>query len=153
MKNFVIAIIITLFTTFAFADEQCGQPQTAAEKSSVELLIQKLNERDLTIKELSEENMELMVDNIKLKEIRDALANRVITLKQANVKLRESLAKTSSMLDATKKAVVTYSDGAVKATKAAYTKTTASAKQTKEDSVKAAITAVRALEKYLETVK
>lgn len=141
----IFAIIIVLFSFQAFAEDTCTY-KSDAESSAVEKLIQKLNERDLTIKEISEENLNLLVDKIHLDNIRYALEKEVITLKQANKELRASLTKTNATL-------AQYKMKAVKYTNVVYKKTSDSALQAKKDSVKAARNAIKAIDAYLSTVQ
>ena len=126
----LIAVLLVLVSVSVFAEEAC-KFKSEAEESAVVILIEKLKARDLTIKELSEKNLELMVDKIHLQDIQKALNDKVITLKEANAQLRASLKKTNS-------AMVTYKNQAAKATK---------------ESVKAVRDAIKALDVYLSEIQ
>ena len=126
----LIAVLLVLVSVSVFAEEAC-KFKSEAEESAVVILIEKLKARDLTIKELSEKNLELMVDKIHLQDIQKALNDKVITLKEANAQLRASLKKTNS-------AMVTYKNQAAKA---------------KKESVKAVRDAIKALDVYLSEVQ
>ena len=121
MKNaFAVLLVIVSMSLsgVAAAAEYCdnGECITAAKQEAVERLIAKLNERDLTIRELEEANLDLKVANIQLREeLKNAAldSNRLSTL---NKKLRAELAVSSKKLvlatkDAAEKAKVKYAEG------------------------------------------
>lgn len=74
-KFFAIAMAVIAFNVFA--EEQ---NVTTAQEDAVTKLVQKLNERDLTIAELKEANLDLLVQNVGLKkaneELRKALSKK-----------------------------------------------------------------------------
>lgn len=141
----LIAVLLVLVSVSVFAEEAC-KFKSEAEESAVVILIEKLKARDLTIKELSEKNLELMVDKIHLQDIQEALNDKVITLKEANAQLRASLKKTNS-------AMVTYKNQAAKATKVVYKQASEQASKAKKESVKAVRDAIKALDVYLSEIQ
>lgn len=76
MKKF-FAVVLVVFAFNVWAEEQTV---TTAQEDAVVKLVQKLNERDLTIAELKEANLDLLVQNVGLKkaneELRKALSKK-----------------------------------------------------------------------------
>ena len=144
MKKMLVAVLLFVSVP-VFAQVTCAY-KSEAEESAVVLLIQKLKARDLTIKELSEKNLELVVDKIHLQDIQAMLDAKIITLQEANTKLRASLDKTST-------AMHSYKTQAAKATKVVYKQASDGATKAKKDSVKAVRAAIKALDVYLSEIQ
>jgi regulator of replication initiation timing len=72
----LFAVVLAVIAFNVFAEEQTT---TTAQEDAIVKLVQKLNERDLTIAELKEANLDLLVQNVGLKKANEELRKALST--------------------------------------------------------------------------
>ena len=133
----VSAFIFMLFSTVAAANPLYAEyPEDSA-------VIKLLKEKDLTISELTDKNLDLVVENFHLKMIREELQDKVISLKAANEKLRKH---TTYTLAAYRKSVESAAKGMVARSEKA-------ALSLKKDTLSAAKASVKQLNVFIESLE
>lgn len=128
MRNIIIAVL-AMFVSVAFAADKC-EFRSDAEATAVERLIVRLNEKENSIRELTERNLDLVVEKIRLDEARIALSDKVIELRKANAGLTHKVKVASLEVERQK-------NHAVHATKVAYKKVSKSAELAAKDAISA----------------
>ena len=128
MRNIIIAAL-AMFVSVTFAADKC-EFRSDAETTAVEKLIVKLNEKESSIRELTERNLDLVVEKIRLDEARIALSDKVIELRKANAGLTHKVKVASLEVERQK-------NHAVHATKVAYKKVSKSAELAAKDAISA----------------
>ena len=128
MRNIIIAVLV-VFASVAFAADKC-EFRSDAEATAVEKLIFKLNEKESSIRELTERNLDLVVEKIRLDEARVALSDKVIELRKVNAGLTHKVKVASLEVERQK-------NHAVHATKVAYKKVSKSAELAAKDAISA----------------
>ena len=130
-------VLMLVVASSVFGADKC-EFKSDAESTAVEKLIVRLNSKEETIKELAAQNIELMVEKIRLDEARIALSDTVISLKKTNATLNHKV-KVASL------EVERQMNHAVHATKVAY-------KKVSKDAEAAAKHAIASLEVFMKSV-
>ena len=128
MRNIIIAVLV-VFASVSSAADKC-EFRSDAEATAVEKLIVKLNEKEGSIRELTERNLDLVVEKIRLDEARIALSDKVIELRKVNAGLTHKVKVASLEVERQK-------NHAVHATKVAYKKVSKSAELAAKDAISA----------------
>ena len=136
MRKMIIAVVL-LASSYGFAADKC-EFKSDAESTAVEKLIVRLNQKEDTIRELATQNIELMIEKIRLDEARIALSDTVISLKKTNATLTHKVKVASLEVERQK-------NHAVHATKVAY-------KKASKEAEVAAKNAIASLETFMKSV-
>ena len=128
MKSTLLVLMLVVASS-VFGADKC-EFKSDAESAAVEKLIVRLNSKEETIKELAAQNIELMIEKIRLDEARIALSDTVISLKKTNAALNHKVKVASLEVERQK-------NHAVHATKVAYKKVSKSAELAAKDAISA----------------